>query len=487
MLLPAQIIQKKRDGNALTEEEIRFFINGFTSGELPEYQMSALAMAICFQGMNFDETMWLTRAMIASGKVVEWGKNSVQVSKSPSASRVDDLGTPALKHSGTTFYADKHSTGGIGDKTSLIIAPLVACCGVKVPMISGRGLGPTGGTLDKLESISGFNVNLSLDEFQRVTDKVGCCMIGQTAEIAPADKKLYALRDVTATVSCLPLIVASIMCKKLAENVDGLVLDVKWGSGAFMRTRETSAELARAMVEVGKRYGKKVVALQTDMNQPLGQQIGNALEVRECIKIMQSGGELPTPNPSGGGEPNRRSPPVEGPGVGSADLLEVTLALSAEMLLMAGVAKNVADATQMLQNKLASGEVLRKFAEMIAAQGGDASVCDDVKRLPMAKQTRPIAAPKSGFVQAMECDQIGYAVIALGGGRKVSADKIDFAVGFEQPKKIGDAVTAGDPLMIMHYNNATRAAEAEHMVQHAYKIEDKPVTTRLPLIVQKIG
>jgi pyrimidine-nucleoside phosphorylase len=437
MLLPAQIIQKKRDGQALTEEEIKFFINGFTSGELPDYQMSALAMAICFQGMNFDETMWLTRAMIASGKIVEWRRQA------------------------GLFFADKHSTGGIGDKTSLVIAPLVACCGVKVPMISGRGLGPTGGTLDKLESISGFNVNLPLDRFQQITEKVGACMIGQTAEIAPADKKLYALRDVTATVSCLPLIVASIMCKKLAENVDGLVLDVKWGSGAFMRTRETSAELARAMVEVGKRYGKKVCALQTDMNQPLGQRIGNALEVRECIELMNGSAR-------------------------ADDLLEVTLALSAEMLLMAGVAKNVADARQMLQKKLASGEALKKFGEMVAAQGGDAKVCDDVKRLPRAKQTRSIAALKSGFVQAIECDQLGYAVIALGGGRKVSADKIDFAVGFEQPKKIGDAVTAGEPLMIMHYNDATRAAEAERMVQQAHKIEDKPVTTRLPLIVQKI-
>jgi pyrimidine-nucleoside phosphorylase len=461
VLLPAQIIQKKRDGQALTEEEIRFFINGFTSGELPDYQMSALAMAICFQGMNFDETMWLTRAMIASGKIVEWGKESAQVPKSLSASTSENLGTPAPWHSGIAFYADKHSTGGIGDKTSLIIAPLVAACGVKVPMISGRGLGPTGGTLDKLESISGFNVNLPLDKFQQITDKIGACMIGQTAEIAPADKKLYALRDVTATVSCLPLIVASIMCKKLAENVDGLVLDVKWGSGAFMRTRETSAELARAMVEVGKRYGKKVVALQTDMNQPLGQQIGNALEVRECIELMNGSAK-------------------------ADDLMEVTLALSAEMLLMAGVAKNVADARQMLQKKLASGEALQKFAEMITAQGGDAKVCDDVTRLPKAKQTRPIVAPKSGFVRAIECDQIGYAVIALGGGRKVSADKIDFAVGLEHPKKIGDAVTAGEPLMIMHYNDDGRAAEAEHMVQHAYKIDDKPVTARLPLIVQKI-
>ncbi len=444
MLLPAQIIQKKRDGNALTEEQIRFFMNGFTTGELPEYQMSALAMAICFQGMNFDETMWLTRAMVESGKVVEWRRSTLHAPRS------------------TTFYADKHSTGGIGDKTSLIIAPLVAACGVKVPMISGRGLGPTGGTLDKLESIAGFRVNLSLDEFKHVTDKVGCAMIGQTAEIAPADKKLYALRDVTATVSCLPLIVASIMSKKLAENVDGLVLDVKWGSGAFMRTLETSAELGKAMVEVGKRYGKKVVALQTDMNQPLGQKIGNALEVRECIEIMNGSAR-------------------------ADDLMEVTLALSAEMLLMAGAAKNVADATQMLQKKLANGEALQKFAEMITAQGGDARVCEDVKRLPVAKQTRPITATKSGFVQSIECDQIGYAVIALGGGRRVAADKVDFAPGFEQPKKTGDAVKAGEPLMIMHYNDETRAAEAERMVQDAYKIEDKRMTTRLPLIVQKIG
>ena len=400
--------------------------------------MAALAMAICFQGMNFDETMWLTRAMVESGKVVEW------------------------KGQAGVFYADKHSTGGIGDKTSLIIAPLVAACGVKVPMISGRGLGPTGGTLDKLESISGFNVNVPLDDFKRITDRVGCCMIGQTAEIAPADKKLYALRDVTATVSCLPLIVASIMSKKLAENVDGLVLDVKWGSGAFMRTRETSADLAKALVEVGKRYGKKVCALQTDMNQPLGLKIGNALEVRECIEIMNGSTQ-------------------------ADDLLEVTLALSAEMLLMAGAAKNVAAAREILQKKLANGEALHKFAEMIAAQGGDAKVCDDVKRLPSAKQAKPIPAPKSGFVQSVECDQIGYAVIALGGGRRVAADKVDFAVGFEEPKKIGDAVKAGEPLMIMHYNNEPQAAEAERMVQNAYRIEDKPVTTKLPLIVQQIG
>jgi len=436
MLLPAQIIQNKRDGKALTQEEIRFFVVGFTRGELPDCQMAALAMAICFQGMNFDETMWLTRAMLESGKVVEWERNG-------------------------SFYADKHSTGGIGDKVSLILAPLVACCGVRVPMISGRGLGPTGGTLDKLESIPGFRTDLSLEELVQVTDSVGCAITGPTAEIAPADKKLYALRDVTATVSCLPLIVASIMSKKLAENVDGLVLDVKWGSGAFMRTREASLKLARAMVEVGKRYCKKVCALQTDMNQPLGQCIGNALEVRECIEIMS--------------------------GKTKADgLMEVTLALAAEMLLMAGATKSVAEAKEILQKKLASGEALEKFAEMITAQRGDARVCENVNRLPAARQTKPIAAKTSGYVHAIECDQIGYAVIALGGGRKLASDRIDFAAGFEQPKRIGDRVAAGEPLMIMHYSDAARAAEAEQMVQQAYGISAERVLARPRLVTQKI-
>jgi pyrimidine-nucleoside phosphorylase len=431
VLLPAQIIQKKRDGHALTEEEIRFFIHGFTRGELPDYQMAALAMAVCFRGMNFDETLWLTRAMVESGTVVQW------------------------KHNGV-FYADKHSTGGIGDKTSLILAPLVACCGVKVPMISGRGLGPTGGTLDKLESIPGFRTGLTLEQFQRITEEVGCCMIGATPEIAPADKKLYALRDVTATVSCRPLIVASIMSKKLAENVDGLVLDVKWGSGAFMRSRADSLELARALVEVGKRYGKKVVALQTDMNQPLGEKIGNALEVRECLDILAG----------------RANPP---------DLVEVTFALAAEMLVMAGAAKEVAGAREMLQKKLAGGEALQKFHEMVAAQGGDART-----PLPAAKHTKEIAAPAAGYVHSIQCDQIGYAVIALGGGRTRAGDPIDFAVGFEQPKKIGDRVRLGEPLMIMHYNDADRAAAAEPMVQRAYDIRPDPVVARPKLIVDRV-
>jgi pyrimidine-nucleoside phosphorylase len=354
---------------------------------------------------------------------------------------------------------DKHSTGGIGDKTSLLIAPLVAACGVKVPMISGRGLGPTGGTLDKLESIPGFRTDLSLAELVRVTDEVGCCITGATPEIAPADKQLYALRDVTATVACLPLIVASIMSKKLAANVDGLVLDVKWGRGAFMRTKEASRELAEAMVEVGTRYGKHVVALQTDMNHPLGWAIGNALEVRECIECLSAS-----------------VPKSE-----SADLLEVSLALAAEMLVLANAAKDVADATEMLHKKLADGSALRKWQAMVQAQGGPAGF-----KLPVARCTKPISSPRAGYVQSVACDQLGYAVIALGGGRQVASDPIDLAVGFERPKKIGEPVAAGEPLMIMHYNEADRAAQAERMVGAAYEIGDQPVTAP-PRIVTRIG
>ncbi len=435
MLLPAQIIQKKRDGHALTEEEIRFFVTGFTNGDLPDYQMAALAMAICFQGMDFDETMWLTRAMVESGKVVQWPTGP--------------------------FYADKHSTGGIGDKVSLILAPLIAACDVAVPMVSGRGLGPTGGTLDKLESIPGFRTNLSLSELVRVTGEVGCCITGATPEIAPADKKLYALRDVTATVSCLPLIVASIMSKKLAENVDGLVLDVKWGSGAFMKTRESSAELARAMVEVGKRYGKKICALQTDMNQPLGQAIGNALEVQECVECL--------------------SDPVAALAErGHSDLLEVTLALGAEMLRLAGVAKNVAAAREILQKKLARGEARAKWDAMVRAQGGNPAAA-----LPVARHQRVIPARQTGCVQAIACDQIGYAAIALGGGRRVAGEVIDCAVGFTQPRKVGDSVQMGEPLLIMHYNDDARAVAAERLVQTAYRIGAEPLGSRPPLLVTR--
>jgi len=459
MLLPAQIIQKKRDGQPLTEEEVRFFIGGFTRGEIPDYQMAALAMAICFQGMNDDETMWLTRAMVESGNIVNWQRSTLHA-----------------QHSTEPFYCDKHSTGGIGDKVSLILAPLVACCGVKVPMISGRGLGPTGGTLDKLESIPGFRTDLSLPELVRVTEEVGCCITGATPEIAPADKKLYALRDVTATVSCLPLIVASIMSKKLAENVDGLVLDVKWGSGAFMKTREASAELARAMVAVGKRYGKKVVALQTDMNQPLGQMIGNALEVRECVEILaghcRATAPVAAPGTAAGGVPALQ------------DLLEVTLALGAEMIFLAGRVKSLEAGRAMLVEKLASGDAWRKFLEMVAAQGGDPRVCESPERLPAARRVRAIKSLQSGWVEAIACDQLGYAVIALGGGRQQAGERINCRVGFAHPKKISERVEAGEPLVMMHYDDDAAAATAEEMVRAAYRIGAAP-GPRPELVVQR--
>ncbi|MCS7049836.1 MAG: thymidine phosphorylase, partial [Verrucomicrobiae bacterium] len=329
-----------------------------------------------------------------------------------------------------------------------------------VPMISGRGLVPTGGTLDKLESIPGLRTDLSVADLQRITENVGCCIAGATADLAPADKKLYALRDVTATVSCLPLIVASIMSKKLAANVDGLVLDVKWGSGAFMRTREQAQQLAEAMVTVGHRYGKKVCALLTDMNQPLGRCVGNALEVAESLACLQSA-----------------QPPV-----GSEDLMEVTLALAAELLVMAGITKTIADARALLQKKLTSGEAHEKFRAMVAAQGGNLSA-----PLPRARFTRPVSASVNGYVQAIACDQLGYAVIALGGGRRKANDLIDPAVGLEDPRKRGEYVRAGEPLLVLHYNDEERAEAAERLVRDAYQLGPAPVTERWPLIVTKIG
>ncbi|MCX7887311.1 MAG: thymidine phosphorylase [Verrucomicrobiae bacterium] len=432
MFLPARVIERKRDGQTLTEDEIRTFVLGFTCGEIPDYQMAALAMAIYFRGLNAEETFWLTRAMLDSGRLIQW---------------------PA----GGAFYCDKHSTGGVGDKTSLVLAPLVACFGVRVPMVSGRGLGPTGGTLDKLESIRGFRTDLSAAELVRVTEKVGCCISGATAELAPADRKLYALRDVTATVPCPSLIVASIMSKKLAENVDGLVLDVKWGSGAFMRTQEAARALAEALVDVGKRFGKKTVALLTDMNQPLGRCVGNALEVREAMSVLAG---------------DRTA----------ADLVEVTVALAAEMLLMAGVAKDVAAAREMLQKKLVSGEALRKFQEMVAAQNGDLR-----QPLPQARWIEPVCSARSGVVQSIVCDQFGYALIVLGGGRLKAEEPIDHAVGFECLKKVGDGVEPGEPLVMMHHNDPVRGAEAAALVQRAYQIGGESQVQRPQLICGRIG
>ena len=361
------VIRKKRDAVELSGEEIEALVNAYTAGDVPDYQVSAWLMAVVLKGMTRPETAALTDAMLHSGEVLDLSS------------------LPAKK-------VDKHSTGGVGDKTSLVLAPLAAAAGVTVPMISGRGLGHTGGTLDKLEAIPGFNVNLPVADFRRVLEKIGCCMIGQTAEIAPADRKLYALRDVTGTVESPYLICASIMSKKLAEGIDALVLDVKTGSGAFMKNEKDAVFLAELMVETGERMGKQVVALITDMDQPLGLKIGNALEVVECIEIMQGGG------------PN--------------DLRELCLELAGWMLHLGGVANSVADGRAQSEKLIASGKALERFRQMIAMQGGDPRVIDDPMKLPQAKHTMQVVSARQGYVSAMQCEQIGTACVILGGGRE---------------------------------------------------------------------
>jgi pyrimidine-nucleoside phosphorylase len=355
---------------------------------------------------------------------------------------------------------DKHSTGGVGDKTSLIIAPIVAAGGLKVPMISGRGLGHSGGTLDKLESIPGFNVNLSLAEFRRVLETCGCALIGQTAEIAPADKKIYALRDVTGTVESPALICASIMSKKLAEGIDALVLDVKAGSGAFMKNLEDAAHLAELLVETGTRMGKKVVALLTDMNQPLGRAAGNAMEVAESIEVLSGGG------------------PVE--------LRELCLELAAWMFLLGERVTTLDDGKKLSADLIASGQAREKFREIVGLQGGDVGAIDDPARLAHARHTIDVCSPASGVLAAIQCEQLGVAGVVLGGGREKKEDKIDPAVGLTFHKRIGDAVERGEPLCTLHYNSDSRLAEARRLAETAYRIEpEKPKS--LPLIYRVIG
>ena len=349
-MIPQWVIEKKRDKEELSEEEIREFINRYTDGTIPDYQMAAMAMAIYLNGMSFHETAWLTDAMMHSGRVLD----------------TSFLPVPR---------ADKHSTGGIGDKVSLVLAPLVACCDIAVPMISGRGLGITGGTLDKMESIPGYRVGLSEEDFFNVLREHGVSMIGQTAEVAPADKKLYALRDVTATVPSIPLITASIMCKKLAEGIDALVLDIKWGSGAFMKNKEDARILAKSMVEVGTRMGKQIRAVLSDMNQPLGRTAGNAVEVVEAAESLQ--------------------------GNGPHDFMEVTFSLCAHMLLMTGKANSEEEARTILQGHITSGAAFQKFKDMVRAHHGDDSVLDDLSRLPQAESTRDIRAASAGTITGL--------------------------------------------------------------------------------------
>jgi pyrimidine-nucleoside phosphorylase len=429
------LIRRKRDGGELAPDEIASLIQAYTRGEVPDYQMSAWLMAVLWRGMTRAEIADLTDAMLHSGQVLDFS----------------DL--PGRK-------VDKHSTGGVGDKTSLVVAPVAAAGGLRVPMISGRGLGHTGGTLDKLESIPGFRVDLSLADFRRVLGVCGCALIGQTAEIAPADKKLYALRDVTATVESPALICSSIMSKKLAEGIDALILDVKVGSGAFMKREEDAAHLADLLVETGTRMGKRVVALITDMDQPLGRAVGNGLEVIEALEVLD--------------------------GRGPADLRDLCLELTAWMFLVGGSVASVAEGKSLAAGLIDSGRGKEKLREIIRFQGGDASIVDAPERLPHARHTFDVAGAGHGYVVAMECEQLGAACMVLGGGRAKKEDAIDPAVGLIVHRKIGDVVRQGETLCTLHYNDAGRLDEARRLVETAYRFASEPPSPR-PLVRRVLG
>ena len=425
------VIRKKRDGQELSRPEIEALVSGYTSGDIPDYQASAWLMASVIRGLTRPETAALTDAMLRSGEVLDLSE----------------------------FHAkkvDKHSSGGVGDKTSLVLAPVAAAGGLIVPMISGRGLGHTGGTLDKLEAIPGFNVNLTMAEFRNVLRKCGCAMIGQTAEIAPADRKLYALRDVTGTVESPYLICASIMSKKLAEGIDALVLDVKTGSGAFMKKEEDAAFLAELMVETGERMGTNVVALVTDMDQPLGAYVGNALEVVEVLDVLR--------------------------GKGPEDLRSLCLELAGWMFHVGEVSPTVEEGRELAAKLIASGRAMETFQQMIALQGGDPKVTDDVKRLPQAAHTRDVLSPRGGHIAAMGCEAMGTASVILGGGREKKEDSVDPSVGFVLHKKVGDAVAKGEPLCTVHYNDEPRFARAAQLIVDNYRIEDAPPAAARSLV-----
>jgi pyrimidine-nucleoside phosphorylase len=430
------VIRKKRDGGELSRFEIDSLIAAYTQGSIPDYQVSAWLMAVVLRGMTRGETAALTDAMLHSGEVL-------------------DLSAITGKK------VDKHSTGGVGDKTSLVLAPLAAVAGVTVPMISGRGLGHTGGTLDKLEAIPGFNVKLPVPEFRRVLQKCGCAMIGQTAEIAPADRKLYALRDVTGTVESPYLICASIMSKKLAEGIDALVLDVKTGSGAFMKSEKDAAFLAELMVETGERMGKRTVALITDMDQPLGNMIGNALEVVEVVDVLRAGGP--------------------------EDLRDLCVELAGWMLHLGGVSKTVSDGKKECAKLIASGQALDRFRQMVELQGGDPRVIDDPKRLPQARHVQQVLCAKSGYVSSLQCEQIGTACVILGGGRERKEDSVDPAVGIVLHRKVGDRVAAGEQIATIYYNSGSRVARAQQLLEESWRISDSPPAEKRPLIHRVIG
>ena len=429
------LIQKKRDSGEHTREEIAFLVAGYTKGEIPDYQMAAWLMAAWIRGLTRSETIALTEMMLYSGEIV------------------DHFELPMKK-------VDKHSTGGVGDKTSLILAPIVAAGGLAVPMISGRGLGHTGGTLDKLESIPGFKTSLSLPEFRRVLKECRMGLIGQTSEIAPADKKIYALRDATSTVENIGLICASIMSKKLAEGIDALVLDVKTGSGAFMAKEEDAILLAEIMVDTTRRMGKKCVALLTDMNQPLGRMAGHANEVIESIDVLKGGGP--------------------------ADLRELSIQLSAWMFYLGGRTNSVEEGKLLAEQMIASGKGLESLRECIRLQGGDSRVVDDPSLLPSAKSHVEVTSPKSGYITATRCRDFGVALAILEGGRNKKEDVIDHAVGLEFHKRIGDRVNSGEKLVTIHYNSEARLNEAKQLLESGFVFgNDEPLMP--PLVRQVIG
>ncbi len=429
------LIKKKREGQSLTEAEIDFIIKGHVTGDVPDYQVAAFLMAVFFTGMTDEETVSLTKSMLSSGAVLD----------------LSDIEGPKI---------DKHSTGGVGDKTSIILAPLMAAAGIKVPMISGRGLGHTGGTLDKLESIPGFRTDLSIQEFKRNIQKIGVSMIGQTAEIAPADKKLYALRDVTATVDSIPLIASSIMSKKLAEGIDGLVLDVKVGSGAFMKKFEDAKRLAKTMVKIGKEMGIKTVAILTDMEQPLGRTVGNGLEIKECISSLR--------------------------GNWQEDLKEVTLTLGAWMIKLAEMVsdfnfegiENIESCMASLQKLIDSGAAFKKFVEMIEMQYGDPEVAFKVGLLPAAKYMKQIMADNEGYIERVDAEMVGIASSILGAGRQRITDTIDHAAGIILNRKAGDYVKKGEQVAMLYTNKPESLEDAEDAFMAALKIGKERIAER---------
>ncbi|NLB70310.1 MAG: thymidine phosphorylase [Lentisphaerae bacterium] len=434
-MVPQWIIEKKRDGREIADKELKEFIDGFVNNSIPDYQMAAFAMAVFFKGMSFDEVTAMTDAMMRSGDVLDWS----------------GLSRPTV---------DKHSTGGIGDKISIPLAPLVAASGAAVPMISGRGLGITGGTLDKLESIPGYNTQLGTDEFRNVLEKIGCSIIGQTSRLAPADKKLYALRDVTGTVQSIPLIASSIMSKKLAEGAKGLVLDVKCGVGAFMKEEVDAKKLAETMIQIGRNMGRSMSALLTDMNQPLGRTVGHTLEIKESIDVLA--------------------------GKGPKDVTDLTVELGAEMLILADICKNIEEGREAMRSNIATGAGLETFAKMIEAHGGNPGVVEDFSIVTPAPHCIDVTSDENGIISNVDAESIGRITLLLGGGRKLSSDSVDHSVGIDRLVKVGEKVDKGDLVMRLHARNKAEAESVLQLAKNAVVVSDNAPAEK-PLFIARLG